>query len=242
MDGFSCIRCVVFDLDDTLWPCEPTIINAERALYDWMAEHCPRITDQFSLDGLRDQRANFALRNPEISHDVTALRLHSLAELAQKFDYPKHLAKDGLAHFRMHRNQVNIFDDALPTIKALAEKFSIGVITNGNADLNAIGVREYFDFVVTAEDAGAAKPDKEIFDFARKQLNLASHELLYVGDHPVNDVLGPINSGWQALWFNPDSEEWPGNRQEECSDVRLEDVQPNGQIQRLSELLNLLKR
>ncbi len=229
MNDFSSIRCVVFDLDDTLWPCEPTITNAELALYDWLAEHYPRITDQFSIEDLREQRANFALHHTHISHDVTALRLHSMAELAQKYDYPVSLAKDGLAHFRHHRNQVNLFDDALPTLKALGEHFKIGSITNGNAQLDVIGVREHFDFVVTAEEAGAAKPNKKIFDFAREQIDLASHELLYVGDHPTNDVIGSKNSGWQALWFNPDAKQWS------------EEIQPNAQIQSLSELLELLK-
>ncbi|MBT8124939.1 MAG: HAD-IA family hydrolase [Gammaproteobacteria bacterium] len=229
MNDFSSIRCVVFDLDDTLWPCEPTITNAELALYDWLAEHYPRITEQLSIEDLRVQRANFALHHTHISHDVTALRLHSMAELAQKYDYPVSLAKDGLAHFRHHRNQVNLFDDALPTLKALGEHFKIGSITNGNAQLDVIGVREHFDFVVTAEEAGAAKPNKKIFDFAREQIDLASHELLYVGDHPTNDVIGSKNSGWQALWFNPDAKQWS------------EEIQPNAQIQSLSELLELLR-
>jgi len=229
MNDFSCIRCVVFDLDDTLWPCEPTIINAEQALYEWLAKNYPRVTEQFSLQELRQQRADFALQNPQYSHDVTALRLHSLTELAQEFNYPEHLAKEGLAHFRQHRNQVKLFEDTLPTLKSLAEYFKLGVITNGNAELDEIGMRSYFDFVVTAEDAGAAKPDKEIFEFARKKTNLASHELLYVGDHPVNDVLGSKNSGWQALWYNPDSQQW------------LADVEPATQIQSLRELLGLLE-
>lgn len=233
MNDFSSIRCVVFDLDDTLWPCEPTISNAEQALYDWFKDNYPRISDQFSFEDLRQQRANFSLQHPHLSHDVTALRLHSMTELAKKFDYPVRLAKDGLAHFRQHRNQVNLFDDALPTLKKLGEHFKIGAITNGNAQLDVIGVQVHFDFVVTAEDAGAAKPNKEIFDFARKQINLASHELLYVGDHPTNDVIGSKNSGWQALWFNPDAKQWP-------EDI-LPQIQPNAQIQKLSELPELLK-
>ena len=50
-----------------------------------------------------------------------------------------------------------------------------------------------------------------------------------MGDHPTNDVIGSKNSGWQALWFNPDAKQWS------------EEIQPNAQIQSLSELLELLK-
>jgi putative hydrolase of the HAD superfamily len=228
MSAYSNIRCVVFDLDDTLWPCEPVISHAEQVLYTWLAEHYPRITQQYSLDELRKHRENYSFRNPHIAHDVTELREQSLAELAQKFDYPRQLANDGLQLFRQHRNNVKLFDDSMPTIKYLREHFKIGAITNGNADLTAIGVREYFDFVVTPREAGAAKPDKEIFEYARMQVNFAKHELLYVGDHPIIDVLGSSQSGWKSLWFNPTEAPW------------LERVKPDGQIQRLSELPGLL--
>jgi len=228
MGDFSNIRCVVFDLDDTLWPCEPTILNAELVLYEWLKEYYPRITARYSLESLREQRANFALLNPHLAHDVTALRKQSLAELAQKFDYPMSLATNGFALFRQYRNQVDLFDDALPTIQKLSEHFKIGVITNGNADLEVIGLSEYFDFIVTAEEAGAAKPDQAIFEYARNRVKLASHELLYVGDHPTIDVLGSSNSGWKSLWFNPTAAHW------------LEEIMPDAEIQKLSELPSLL--
>ncbi len=225
---FSNISCVVFDLDDTLWPCVPPIINAEKVLYAWLQEHYPRVTTQYSIEGLREHRADFALQNPHLSHDVTALRKQSLAELAKNFDYPVALANDGISLFRHHRNKVSIFEDALPTINILRKQFKIGSITNGNADLVAMGLGGHFDFIVTAEEAGVAKPNKAIFEYAQKKANLANHELLYVGDHPTNDVLGANNSGWKSLWFNPSASSW------------REEIKPDAEIQNLSELLNLL--
>ncbi len=228
MSDFSKIRCVVFDLDDTLWPCEPTILNAETELYAWLESLYPRITDEYSLQGMREQRASFAIQNPHIAHDFTALRKQSLAYLAEKFDYPADLAIDGLAVFRQHRNKVTLYDDALPTLHTLNSHFKTGVITNGNADLEVIGLSDKFDFVVTAEDAGSAKPDQAIFDYARNKVNLEKHELLYVGDHPINDVLGSMNSGWRSLWFNPSNKSW------------LENITPDAEINMLGELPSLL--
>ena len=225
---FADIRCVVFDLDDTLWPCEPTIVKAEEALYSWLQEHYSRVTDCYSLEDLRKQRANYALHNPHIAHDVTALRKQSLDELAQQFAYPSTMANDGLALFRKYRNQVKLFNDALPTINNLSKRFKLGVITNGNADLKAIGLSDNFEFIVTAEEAGVAKPDASIFEFARKKVNLGCHELLYVGDDPAIDVLGANNSGWKSIWFNPAGKQW------------LEEIKPHAQINALGELSYLL--
>ena len=233
MSAFTNIRCVTFDLDDTLWPCEPTIINAEIALYEWLSENYSNITKHYSLDDLRAHRIDFANRNIHIAHDVTALRRESLAELAKQFEYPIHMAEEGLALFRKHRNKISFFDDALPTLSVLAKQFKIGAITNGNADLEAIGVSEYFDYVVTAQEAGVAKPDRKIFEYAQEKFCFASHELVYVGDHPTTDMLGSIHSGWRSLWFNPSKQSWPTN------DIHKE-VRPDAEIQKLSQLPELL--
>ena len=36
---------MVFDLDDTLWECPGVIARAERALFEWLAQNMPRITE-----------------------------------------------------------------------------------------------------------------------------------------------------------------------------------------------------
>ncbi len=41
------IRTITLDLDDTLWAIHPVIKRAEEQLYAWIAEHYPRITEQF---------------------------------------------------------------------------------------------------------------------------------------------------------------------------------------------------
>ena len=38
------IECITFDLDDTLWDVEPVILRAEELFYQWLSQHCPRIT------------------------------------------------------------------------------------------------------------------------------------------------------------------------------------------------------
>ena len=228
MSLFSDIRCVAFDLDDTLWPCEPTITKAEQALHKWLEEHYPRITLHYSLEEIRERRAKFGERHPELAHNVTELRRQSLKELANEFDYSEKMADDGLELFRKIRNQVKLFKDALPTIDKLRQHFKIGAITNGNADLVNIGIDKKFDYIVTAENAGAAKPNKKIFEYAQRVFNLESHEILFVGDTPVVDIIGAQQHGWQAVWFNPNNEKWS------------EEIKPAAEVQNLSQLTELL--
>ena len=228
MNAFSSIRCVTFDLDDTLWPSEPTISEAEQALYFWLDEYFPLITQHYSLEDIKKHRAEYGKAHPELAHNVTALRYQSLAELAKEFNYATTMADQGLALFRKVRNQVSFFEDAFSTIETLRDHFKIGAITNGNADLNEIGVSHKFDFIVTAEKAGAAKPDEKIFHYAQNQAQLDCNQMLLVGDTPVVDVVGARLSGWHAIWYNPNNIQWN------------ESIKPNAEIQNLSQLVSLL--
>ncbi len=47
---FSQVRIIAFDLDDTLWPCMPTINRAEDILYQWLARFYPRITEGYDAE------------------------------------------------------------------------------------------------------------------------------------------------------------------------------------------------
>ena len=45
-------------------------------------------------------------------------------------------------------------DDAAAALEALAERYQLGVITNGNADVRRLGLSEYFQFALCAEELG----------------------------------------------------------------------------------------
>ena len=41
------------------------------------------------------------------------------------------------------------------------------------------------------------------------RMGLLPEQLLYVGDDPHNDVVGPSEAGWHAAWINRHGGEWP---------------------------------
>jgi len=49
-------KLICFDLDDTLWPCMPTIELAEQTLYNWLAKNKPEITQKYNIEQLRIKR------------------------------------------------------------------------------------------------------------------------------------------------------------------------------------------
>ena len=206
------IECVTFDLDDTLWPVEPVINAAEQQLYQWLATHYPRITNTYSLQELTEQRLELKNQNTTIAHDVTALRFQSLLQLAQEFDYSPKLAEDGMREFRLHRNCVEPYAESESTLSLLAKSFTLGAITNGNAQLQYIEIGRYFDFIVTAEEVGACKPDPRVFEYAVQLAGVPASKVVHVGDCANSDVLGALSAGCKSIWLNAERKAWPGGQ------------------------------
>ena len=203
------IRCVTIDLDDTLWDCGSVISAAEKIFYDWLAESYPRITSRLEADALIHHRRAFFKTVPELNHDVTALRKRWLEKLAQEFGYSRDLVEPGFRLFWEHRNAVELYEEAGEVLSRLRSRFAVGAITNGNADVDFIGIGHYFDFVVTSAAAGAAKPSPVIFEKALARAEVKASDAVHVGDDPITDIRGAKEAGMRAVWFNPGKNPWP---------------------------------
>lgn len=207
------IRCIAFDLDDTLWECKPVIARAEQRFYTWLQTHYPRITERHSPAELVQKRVNYMQQYPELQYNLTRLRKEWLTTLAEEHDYPTTLVEPGFEVFWLARNEVALFTGTLEVLEALSARFLLGVISNGNASVHHIGVGHLFQFVHSAAEAGVAKPHPAIFGQALAMAGVAPHQAVYVGDDPVRDIQGAASAGWRTVWFNPEHKAWPGGRE-----------------------------
>ena len=223
------IRTITLDLDDTLWAIHPVIKRAEARLYAWMSDNYPRITELFNPDDLLEVRSKVMAEHKDRLHDLTFLRRTILARLGEAAGYGNYFIDEAFAVFSDARNEVTLFPEARPALEALGEHFVLIAVTNGNADLEKIGIRELFDDVISAAMAGAAKPDRPIFDMAVKAGGASADQTLHVGDHPLYDVHGARDAGLRAIWVNRNGDQWPG-----------EYHSPNGEVQHVGELRDLL--
>ncbi len=201
-------RLICFDLDDTLWPCMPTIQHAEQSIYDWMQQHQPAITEQYSISGLRDKRKQLLQQQPQLIHDLSEARRVHLKQLADELGLADDWVEEAFQVFYMARQQVNLYDDVLPVLSALREHYTLAALTNGNAHIRHTGLHDYFDFQVSAADVHAAKPDPAMFHQAMAQAGVEPMETLHVGDHPVHDIEGARNAGIDAAWLQREQQPW----------------------------------
>jgi len=97
------------------------------------------------------------------------------------------------------------FDFSIPTLKELRKNYKTGLITNGKHELQAkkiemLGMEDLFDEVMISDDYGVRKPDTKLYEIMADKLGFLPSEMLYVGDHPKNDIDASRNAGYIPVW------------------------------------------
>jgi putative hydrolase of the HAD superfamily len=225
-------KAILFDLDDTLWPIAPVILEAEQILFAWLREHAPRVAQQFTIDSLRHARLELLARRPEIQLDLGALRRAGLIAAFEQAGEDAGKVELAMTEFFAARNAVIPYDDVLPGLLRLKGRVLIGSVTNGNADLQTIGLARHFDASVAAPGFGVAKPDPRIFLEACRLLDVAPQEAVYVGDDLRLDVYGAQRAGLRAIWMNRTGQ----------VNYLPDEVKPDAEVSSLDGLLDWLKR
>jgi putative hydrolase of the HAD superfamily len=202
------IAAITLDLDDTLWPIEPVMLRAERRLDDWLKTHCPRAAAAYSIPAMRALRDRIAHENPHLAHDFSAQRRLSLHTALSEHGYADAHVEGAYSEFYAARNEVECYADVLPALTRLAARFPLVSLTNGNADIERIGIAHLFRFSISSRDCGVAKPAPEIFHAACDRLGLAPSAVLHVGDDPDLDVAGARAAGLRAAWINRTGALW----------------------------------
>lgn len=107
-----------------------------------------------------------------------------------------------------------LFPDTLSVIRSLRDEMEkLAVIGNvllwpgsyTRAILEKLGVAEYMDLMIFADEAGAMKPERTLFLFVLKELRVEPPEAVHVGDGIVEDLGGAISSGMKAAIIRPEA-------------------------------------
>ena len=206
------IRAITLDLDDTVWPFAPIGARIEQVLDDWLRIHSPRTAERFPIPAMRVLREQVFDAHPHLLHDMSALRRLTLERAFIDSDSDPACIQDmtdaAYDVFYAERNRVECYPDALDALARISAKLPVAALSNGNADLVAIGLDHHFAFQLGAREHGAAKPEASIFLAACARLEHAPDQVLHVGDHVEMDVAGAARAGLRSCWINREARHW----------------------------------
>ena len=225
---------IFFDLDHTIWDFDK---NAEETLHelygiyqlkdlglhsaDLFIETYTRNNHQLWADYHLGKVTKQHLREMRFKKTFLDLGLHpDVIPVAFEDDY-----------VRICPTKTNLFPDAHETLQYLHGKYPLYLISNGfkesqDTKINTTDIGKYFKGIIISELVGANKPDKAIFQHALDLAGATKAGSLMIGDSLEADVMGALNFGIDAIYFNPSGLEKP-------ADVPM-------QITRLKELTLLL--
>lgn len=202
----SRIAVVTFDLDNTLWNVDDVIRNAERVTREWFDVNAPELYSLLKAEEFLAIRSRIVADHPHMAHDLSRLRQEvferALITVGRPAAEARDIARAAFQIFLHERHKVAYFDDALDVLGLLAPRHHLGALTNGNADIARLGLSQYFRFALSAADVGASKPAPQMFLAALAHAGVDTHQMIHVGDNPVDDIQGAADLGIATVWVN----------------------------------------
>ena len=198
-------KAVIFDTDNTLYPYIPAHKEATSAVED-KVEKMLGISKEDFRSAFNDARKEIKLRLGDVASSHS--RLLYMQSTIEKLELGTRILLTldlEQTYWRTFLNSCKLFPSALNFILLLKSK---GIITANITDLTAqiqfrklvyFGLDELFNYVVTSEEAGKDKPNKQPFELALKKLNVDPRNVWMIGDDPNSDMAGADAMGIQKI-------------------------------------------
>jgi len=204
MKRLTGIKAISFDGDGTLWDFEKVMRHSLGFVLKELEEIDPTAAAMLDIERMITIRNRVADELKGRVTNLEAIRFEAFRQTLVDIGRPN----DDLA---LHLNQVylkhrfediELFEDVLPTLNTLRQRYTIGLLSNGNSYPERCGLEGIFQFVVFSQDHGVEKPDPKLFHIAVEKSGCARDQLLHIGDSLQNDIMGAINASIRCVWLN----------------------------------------
>ncbi|PWU46121.1 haloacid dehalogenase [Micromonospora globispora] len=191
---------VVFDADETLLDLRPAVTGALVAVLEEMRRRTPAAAAVSLADLESDWGTVFGGLS---SAPVQEVRRAALARSLARAGLDDELDDFAGIFFDRRFALTRPFPDALPALAALRRRHLLGFATNGNSRAERCGLAGEFAFELYAHENGLPKkPAPEFYAAVVAAAGVPPERIVYVGDSPEHDVVGPQRAGLRAVWLN----------------------------------------
>jgi putative hydrolase of the HAD superfamily len=204
---------ILFDLDRTIWDFEKNSEEAIHEIYNHfnIKKYQPNFNQFFKTYKDINEQLWEDYRKGKISKQQLSDTRFGEAFKACGFNVTEEGKEAGKMYLELSVSKTNTFPSARETIEQLSKKYKLHIVTNGFKEVQEkklvnCNLREFFDCIITSEDAGFQKPDSRIFDFTFKQTGASTDNSIMIGDDEKTDITGAADIGMDSIWFNPNEE------------------------------------
>jgi YjjG family noncanonical pyrimidine nucleotidase len=205
------VKDVFFDLDHTLWDFDK---NSKITFEKIFIRNHPEIAiENFIQHYIPINQACWKLfQHDRISHQQ--LRYDRLRLSFEAMGYSisdREINQISEEYIELLTENNHLFEGTFEILDYLAGKYKLHVITNGFAQvqqkkMNNAKLSTYFSTITNSEMAGVKKPNPVIFKYALDLAKAQKETSVMIGDSLEADVLGAIQFGIDAIYFNEHKE------------------------------------
>lgn len=224
------IKAISFDADGILWDFVKVMQHSLHHVLKELKKLDPDAADMLDVKKMIKIRNRVANQLKGKVTNLEEVRLEAFRQTLKDIGRPNDALASHLNQVYLeHRfEDIELFNDVLPTLEALRVKYILGMLSNGNSYPERCGLEGMFRFVVFSQDHGVEKPNPRLFQIAVEKAGCSKQQLLHVGDSLRDDVTGARNAGVKCVWLN---------RKRARNDLKLK---IDYEISSLSELLEIL--
>ncbi len=206
MTKLARLRAVTFDGDHTLWDFGQVMRHSLKKVLQELERLVPDVAAQLSVDAMIAVRQCVAAESKGSTTKLEEVRHQAFRRTLEAAGHPDDkLARHLNAVYLKHRfEDIELYDDVLPTLAELGKRYRLGLISNGNSYPERCGLDGVFQAVVFSQDHGIEKPDAGLYRIVLGELGCAAAEAVHVGDSLEKDVAGAANAGISSVWLNRD--------------------------------------
>ena len=174
--------CVVFDLDDTLYP----EVDYQRSGFDAISKFVCTLFDQDVSQVISESQKE--------GGDV-------IEEICTSLSLPERVKESFIWYYRLHQPNISLNDEVKGVIEFFKENAKhLAIITDGREvsqkqKILALGIDDIPAFI--SESWGESKPGLKRFEYVMK--TMPANHYIYIGDNLNKDFIAPNKLGWLTL-------------------------------------------
>lgn len=236
-------RGICFDLDQTLCNSEDFIYSfkgntinyknsAEYQVYEYLNPFLKTIDWSVFIEKYEEARkyVKDLLKGTASSHSRYIYIQRTLEILGARFN-PNLIYEAHNIYWKYVIDNMQLYPGVLDILNQLKRNHKkIAIFTDLTVDIQnkklmKLGIEKYIDYLVTAEEAGADKPDESQLNLVLKKTGLNPEDIIVIGNNPKTDIDAAVRKDIRSILFDYDRKYYQKETKADVYTTSFEEIQ-----------------